>query len=77
MKIDAWYRLRSERNALLVETDKTQLADFPLSTQDRSKYREYRQYLRDITKLFNEETIKTAKVKTFVEWIEYKKNGIY
>jgi hypothetical protein len=77
MKIDAWYRLRVKRNELLAETDKYMLSDFPLSTQDRVKYKDYRQYLRDCPKLFNEETVKTAKVKTFVEWLDWKKAGIY
>jgi hypothetical protein len=76
-KIDSWYRLREKRNKFLEETDKTQLADFPVDTKTRGLYKEYRKYLRDLPKLFNEETIKNAKVKSFNEWLEFKKNGIY
>lgn len=77
MKIDGWYRLREKRDRLLQETDKTQLADFPIDTKLRGLYREYRVYLRDLPKLFNEETIKTAKVKSFEEWLEWKKSQVY
>lgn len=69
--------LRLQRNKLLEETDKTQLSDFPIDTKLRGKYKEYRQYLRDLPKLFNTETVKTAKVKTFEEWLECKRNGSY
>lgn len=77
MKIDGWYRLRQKRDQLLAETDKTQLADFPLDTKVRALYREYRKYLRDCPTLFNEETIKTAKIKSFEEWQEWKRGGVY
>lgn len=77
MKIDGWYRLREKRDSILKETDKTQLADFPIDTKLRGLYREYRVYLRDLPKLFNEETVKTAKVKNFEEWLEWKKSQVY
>lgn len=77
MKIDGWYRLREKRDRFLQETDKTQLADFPIDTKLRGLYREYRTYLRDLPKLFNDETIKTAKVKNFEEWLEWKKSQVY
>lgn len=77
VKIDAWYRLRTKRNQFLEDTDKTQLADFPIDTKTRAQFKEYRQYLRDCPKLFNEETIKDAKVKTFEEWIAWRKSGAY
>lgn len=77
MKLDAWFMLRQKRDKLLSETDKTQLADFPLDTKTRGLYRDYRKYLRDLPKLFNEETVKTAKVKSFTEWLEFRANGTY
>ena len=49
--------MRSKRNALLQETDWTQLPDSPLSDDDKLFYREYRQELRDITKYGNIEDV--------------------
>lgn len=42
--------IREERNGLLAETDKYMTLDYPISDEDRSKIRLYRQALRDITK---------------------------
>jgi hypothetical protein len=53
----AWQDVRSKRNALLQETDWTQLPDSPLSDDDKLFYREYRQELRDITKYGNIEDV--------------------
>lgn len=72
-----WKALRIERDKFLSETDKTQLSDFPIDTKLRGLYREYRLYLRDCPKLFDEETIRSAKVKTFNEWLEWKKSQVY
>lgn len=77
MKFDSWHRLREKRNKFLVETDKFMLPDFPITGPERAKYREYRNYLRNIPKMYNEETIKTAKVKTFDEWRAWKNGGEY
>jgi hypothetical protein len=77
MKIDAWYRLRTKRNQALAETDKYMLSDFPVTTTERAKYKDYRQYLRDCPKMFNDQTVKDAKIKTFEEWLEWKRNGTY
>lgn len=77
MKLDSWYFLRQKRDKFLQETDKTQLSDFPLDTKTRGLYKEYRQYLRNLPKMFNNETIKNAKVKTFEEWYEFRQNGTY
>lgn len=77
MKIDAWYRLRQVRDKYLAETDKFMISDFPVDTKVRGQYREYRVYLRSLPKMFNEETVKSAKVKTFQEWVEFRKNGDY
>ena len=75
--MDYWKLLRAKRNTLLKDTDCTQLSDFPIDTALRSKYKEYRQYLRNLPKMYNDETIKQAKVKSFKEWLEFRENGTY
>ncbi len=45
---NAWAEIRRQRDALLAESDKTQLADMPEATQ--LLWKPYRQALRDITK---------------------------
>lgn len=77
MKFDSWHVLREKRNRLLAETDKYMLSDFPVDTRTRGLYRDYRQYLRNLPKMFDNITVKTAKVKTFEEYIEFRKNGVY
>ncbi len=42
--------IRKKRNALLKQTDKYMLTDFPVSSEKRNEYKTYRQRLRDITK---------------------------
>ena len=42
--------IRSQRNESLSETDKYMAIDYPISEEDRTLVREYRQALRDITK---------------------------
>jgi len=46
---EAWSIVRKKRDKLLSETDWTNLQDSPLNDTDLSKWREYRQLLRDIT----------------------------
>lgn len=41
-------QIRSERDCLLNSTDKYMTLDFPMSDEDRSAVRQYRQALRDI-----------------------------
>lgn len=43
-------RLRMDRDKLLIESDKTQLSDYPLSSEEKTLYRKYRKYLRDLPK---------------------------
>ena len=57
--------VRDIRNNYLLETDYTQLIDAPLSLDEKEKYREYRQYLRDYTDA--PEWWKNDP-KTFEEW---------
>lgn len=44
----AWSELRNKRDLLLKETDFTQLADAPLTEQQKLDYSTYRQALRDL-----------------------------
>jgi hypothetical protein len=46
---EKWGEIRLFRNALLSESDFTQLADVPLRDTEKQAYQDYRQYLRDIT----------------------------
>jgi hypothetical protein len=77
MKYDSWYKLRTTRDKYLAETDKYMISDFPIDTKVRGQYREYRVYLRNLPKMYNEESVKTAKVKTFQEYLEFRRNGDY
>lgn len=43
--------LRTTRNALLINSDWTQLDDSPLSEEKKTEWRNYRQALRDLTGL--------------------------
>jgi hypothetical protein len=72
-----WHMLRARRNKLLEETDKTQLADFPLDTKTRSQYKDYRKYLRDLPPMYNDDSVKDFKVKTFQEWLAWRRGGDY
>lgn len=45
----AWASLRNKRDLELAESDWTGTADAPLSEESKSKWKEYRQQLRDIT----------------------------
>ena len=75
--MDFWKLLRAKRNAYLKETDYLMLGDVPIDTTLRAKYKEYRQYLRNLPKMYNDDNISTAKVKTFKEWQEFRANGTY
>ena len=58
---------RLERNMLIAATDKYMFADYPISEEEREKYRQYRQYLRDIPE---QESFPDEGIKTFGEWKE-------
>lgn len=49
MAADEMARLRARRNALLAASDWTQVADNPLTAEQRAAWAAYRQTLRDIT----------------------------
>lgn len=54
------------RNKYLESSDKYMLSDFPISSTERNKWKEYRVYLRDF---FNDEIIAVnTHLKTFEEY---------
>ena len=53
---------RNERNTLLDATDKYMISDYPLSKEEKAKYKKYRKYLRDITK---DKNFPNIEIKTF------------
>lgn len=58
--------IRATRNFYLFDTDKfLSIPDFPITEEERAKYRSYRQYLRDYTK---EEDWYEKQPMTFEEW---------
>lgn len=57
--------MRAIRNGYLMSTDFTQLQDAPFTKDEKAKYREYRQYLRDYTE---QENWWKEEPKTFEEW---------
>lgn len=58
--------IRAIRNLYLFETDKfLSVPDFPITEEEREKYRDYRQYLRDYTK---EKGWYEKQPMTFEEW---------
>ncbi len=57
---------RALRNQYLQNSDKYMLADFPITSTERNKWKEYRVYLRDF---FNDEELAViTKLKTFEEY---------
>lgn len=67
-KGDSFRDLRLKRDKILKDTDWTQLADVVMPQDDRKLYRAYRQYLRDLPALHNEETVLSATVYCFEDW---------
>jgi hypothetical protein len=63
----AWAKLRYDIRKQLEATDYTQLPDYTGSQEDRKMYREYRQFLRDLPKTYNNKSVLKAKVPTFKE----------
>lgn len=68
---EAFEKLRVKRNQKLQATDYTQLADAPLSAQEKKLFREYRNYLRSLPKLHNENSIEKAEVPSFEHFLEH------
>ena len=66
--------IRAIRNFYLFETDKfLSVPDFPITEEEREKYRDYRQYLRDYTK---EEEWYEQQPMTFEEWRRKKRMNV-
>lgn len=63
----SWDEIKDQRNALLSDSDWTQLNDAPLSEEDKEKWKQYRQALRDLPQDYPE----TSKL-TWPETIEDK-----
>lgn len=63
-----WAKFHKEVEKQLRKTDYTQLADVPLSSEEKKEYREYRNYLRNLDKLHNNTSIWNAQVPGFEEW---------
>ena len=61
--------LRADRDAKLAATDFTQLADAPIDSATKLKYRDYRAYLRAVPNQFNDSTVHLASVETFEEYL--------
>jgi len=50
--IITWDIIRTNRNALLAQSDWTQLSDAPLTTEQKAAWAEYRQALRDLPETY-------------------------
>lgn len=59
--------IRRHRDSLLVQTDKYMITDYPISEEKREKYKQYRQYLRDITLSLE---FPNLEILTFEKWSE-------
>lgn len=57
--------VREQRNMLLRETDFTQTADAPFSTEEKARYADYRRYLRTLPE---KPEFPNVAVMTFAEW---------
>ena len=68
-----WNLFRRKRMLALQETDWTQLADVDLDTEERKEYRSYRNYLRDLPKLYDDSSVTYAKVYSFEDWRKGKR----
>lgn len=58
-------RLRRQRNALLSDTDRVMLSDYPITTEEKTEYVAYRQYLRDIPAA---ENFPDMEILSFSDW---------
>jgi len=67
-----WDNLRLDRNQLLNKTDWTQLADNKIDTKNKQLYREYRDYLRDLPKNYNDDSISKYRIMDFEDWFKFK-----
>lgn len=61
-------QLRTRRNEKLQESDWTQLADSPLSEEQKQRWRDYRQALRDLPSLYQDD--QTVNIENIV-WPDF------
>lgn len=74
-KIEAdkcWKELKEERNKILDKTDWTQISDVPLTSHERTIYREYRKYVRNKDNDYKDDTVHKWKIITFEEFRQMK-----
>jgi len=64
---DAITKLRSERDALLHPTDKYVMIDYPILDKTLEKWKNYRQYLRDLPAMSSPDLDEDGNL-TGVEW---------
>lgn len=64
--------LRDARSLVLRDTDWSQLADAPLSTDERNYYREYRQYLRDLPLNYDDQSIINWSIMSYSDFLVFK-----
>lgn len=62
--------LRVERDAVLSSTDFTQLADAPITSAEKTEYRNYRQFLRELPQKISNQQWLEYRVPTFQEFKE-------
>lgn len=60
--------IKNRAKMYLRETDFSQLADVPLNSQQKAQYREYRDYLRNIDKIYNNKQILKPVVMDYDTW---------
>ena len=68
MEKKGWDNVRKMRDDMLLRTDWSQISDAPIDTKTRKLYRDYRQYLRDVPKLFSR--WEHVVIKTFAEYVK-------
>jgi hypothetical protein len=66
-KKDAMTKLRSERDPLLHQTDKYVIGDYPIDDETFKKWKNYRQYLRDLPAMSSPDLDEDGNL-TGVEW---------
>ena len=65
-----------KRNEQLVKSDFSQLPDVPLTSEEKKKYREYRQYLRDLPELVLHQKKHIGPIE-FIEYVDWKEKTKY
>jgi hypothetical protein len=68
LEVSVEVALRNGRDQKLKETDFTQLADAPLTSEEKSEYREYRKWLRELPRLWEEDMLDEPIALTLEQW---------